>query len=57
MRGIYGLIALAAGPQIEVVTFDLDFPRLAGIRRLCDDTLEAGDCGSFTGLSGKRPPR
>jgi hypothetical protein len=34
--GIYSLIALAAGPQIEVVAFDSDVSRLARIRRLCD---------------------
>jgi hypothetical protein len=33
--GIYSLIAFFAGPQIEVVTFDSDLPRLAKVRRLC----------------------
>ncbi len=54
--GIYSLIALAAGPQIDVVTFDSDLP--ASLEYVAfATTLKVVDCGSFTGLSGARPPR
>jgi FkbM family methyltransferase len=33
--GIYSLIAMSTGPQIEVIAFDPDLPNLTKVRRLC----------------------
>jgi hypothetical protein len=35
VHGIYSLIALVAGSQIEVIRIDSDLPRLKQVRRLC----------------------